>query len=104
VICAPRLGCVHGRRELSDLQKLTSEQATFTKLRDIPFMFEGFNGARAQNRAMAMPKRFRLSVHVALTLISFVTTGRAPRLLAFGARDLATVEKRTGPIPVRQFF
>ena len=23
-------------------QKLTSEQATFTKLRDIPFMFEGF--------------------------------------------------------------
>src|SRR5688572_25176619 len=49
----------------------------------------------AQNRAMAMPKRFRLSAHVALTLISFVTTGRAPRLLAFGARDLATLEKRT---------
>ena len=24
------------------MQKLTSEQATFTKLRDIPFMFEGF--------------------------------------------------------------
>jgi len=61
-------------------------------------------GLGAQNRAIAMPKRFRLSVHVALTLISFVTTGRAPRLLAFGARDLATVEKRTGPIPVREFF
>jgi hypothetical protein len=52
-------------------------------------------GLGAQNRAMAMPKRFRLSAHVALTLISFVTTGRAPRLLAFGARDLATLEKRT---------
>jgi hypothetical protein len=52
-------------------------------------------GPGAQNRAMAMPKRFRLSAHVALTLISFVTTGRAPRLLAFGARDLATLEKRT---------
>ena len=56
-------------------------------------------GLGAQNRAMAMPKRFRLSVHVALTLISFVTTGRAPRLVAFEARDLVTIEKRVGTIP-----
>jgi hypothetical protein len=50
-------------------------------------------------RAMAMQQRFRLSVHVALTLISFLTTGRAPRLVAFGARDLATVENRIGTDP-----
>ena len=42
---------------------------------------------------------FDFQSHVALTLISFVTTGRAPRLLAFGARDLATLEKRTGTDP-----
>ena len=48
---------------------------------------------------MAIPKQFRLSVHVALTLISFVTTGRAPRLVAFEARDLATIEKRVGADP-----
>jgi hypothetical protein len=52
-----------------------------------------------EHRAMAIPKRFRLSVHVGLTLISFVTTGRAPRLVAFGARDLATIEKRVGTDP-----
>jgi hypothetical protein len=56
-------------------------------------------GLGHRNRAMAMPKRSRLSVHVALTLISFVTTGRAPRVLAFGARDLVTVEMRTGTDP-----
>jgi hypothetical protein len=48
---------------------------------------------------MAIPKRFRLSAHVALTLISFVTTGPAPRLAAFGSRDLATIEKRVGTDP-----
>jgi hypothetical protein len=48
---------------------------------------------------MAIPERFRLSVHVALTLISFLTTGRAPRLVAFGARDLVAIEKRVGTDP-----
>jgi hypothetical protein len=60
-------------------------------------------GLGQEHRAMAIPKRFRLSVHVALTLISFVTTGRAPRLVAFGARDLATIGRGSVPIPVRQF-
>ena len=37
-----------------------------------------------------MPKRLRLSVHVALTLIALATTDRAPRLVVAGPRDLQT--------------
>ncbi len=39
-----------------------------------------------------MTKRLRLSAHVALTLVAFATTGRAPRLVTVGPRDLPTFE------------
>jgi hypothetical protein len=41
-----------------------------------------------------MAKRLQLSLHIALTIIAFATTGRPPRLVAHGPRDLATVEER----------
>jgi hypothetical protein len=41
-----------------------------------------------------MAKRLRSSLHVAVTLIAFATTGRAPRVVAVGPRDLAACEQR----------
>jgi hypothetical protein len=41
-----------------------------------------------------MPKRLRLSLHLTLTLVAFATTGRAPRVVAVGPRDLAVREER----------
>jgi hypothetical protein len=41
-----------------------------------------------------MAKRLRLSLHVAVTLVAFATTGRAPQVLPVGPRDLAIVEER----------
>jgi hypothetical protein len=39
-------------------------------------------------------KRFRLFCHVALTVIAFATTGRAPRLETAAPRELASAEAR----------
>ena len=41
-----------------------------------------------------MAKRLRLSLHVAVTLVAFATTGRAPRVVPVGPRDLAACEQR----------
>ncbi len=44
-----------------------------------------------------MPNRLRRFIHIALTVISFATTGRAPRLIVVGARELATLEESIAP-------
>ena len=41
-----------------------------------------------------MPKRIRWSVHVVLTVISFATAGREPRLPVVGPRDQQAIEER----------
>lgn len=41
-----------------------------------------------------MAKRLRLSLHVAVTLVAFATTGRAPQVAKLGPRDLAVREER----------
>ena len=66
-------------------------------------MFEGSHGARPQKRAMAVPKRFRLSIHIALTMVAFVTIGRPPRLPDFGPRDLVAVERDAARNSMREF-
>jgi len=59
-------------------------------------------GLGAQNRAMAMSKRFRLSVHVALTLISF---GPAEPLGSLPLAPVIWLPLRRGPVrSLRQFF
>jgi hypothetical protein len=45
-----------------------------------------------------MAQRLRLSLHVALTLVAFATTGRAPRVLPVGPRDLAVHEERLATV------
>ena len=47
-----------------------------------------------------MPKRLRWSVHALLTVISLVTTGRAPRLPMVGPRDQQAVEERLANVIV----
>jgi hypothetical protein len=41
-----------------------------------------------------MAKRLRLSLHVAVTLVAFATTGRAPQVLKLSPRDLAVRQER----------
>jgi hypothetical protein len=41
-----------------------------------------------------MPKRVRLYIHACLTVIALATTGRAPRIVMVGPRDLPTFEER----------
>src|SRR5215207_11681340 len=54
---------------------------------------EALVGAQ-QEASTAMPKRLRWSVHVVLTVISFATAGRAPRLPVVGPRDQQAIEER----------
>jgi hypothetical protein len=41
-----------------------------------------------------MAKRLRWSLHVAVTLVAFATTGRAPQVHTVGPRDLSVREER----------
>ena len=41
-----------------------------------------------------MTKRLQLSLNILLTLVAFATTGRPPRIVPVGPRDLSVCEDR----------
>ena len=98
---------VFGQRELNGTglsAPLCAHQATLlfasqpraglTEILHVRFTNAGLWFGAQQEASTAMPKRIRWSVHVVLTVISFATSGRAPRLPEVGPRDQQAIEER----------